>query len=177
MGLRRQTLNLSLNNSDCSKPVMRLEIVSRSEAQTAALARGVAKLLRPGDVVFLTGPLGAGKTFFVRHAAFALGVLGPVTSPSFTMAQTYEGEVRVHHLDLYRLSGFTAEDVVDFEPFFEGDAITFIEWPEQAESFLTGPALTIRLDHVDLDSRRISLESRNQEMNQGLEQLLAGTGD
>ena len=58
------------------------------------------------------------------------------------MAQTYAGDITIHHLDLYRLSGFTAEDSADFEPFFESDAITFVEWPEQAEPFLVNRSLS-----------------------------------
>ena len=134
-----------------------MEIVSRSTQQTARIAALLASLLRGGDVVFLIGELGAGKTYFIRKAAEALGVSEPVTSPSFTMAQTYRGKLTVHHLDLYRLAGFKAEDAIDFEPFFEPGAVTFIEWPEQAEPFLERPAVVIRLEHLDPESRRISI--------------------
>ncbi len=156
---------------------MTTELVSRSEARSAALAQGLARLLEAGDVVFLTGPLGAGKTFFIRHAAAALGVTEPVTSPSYTMGQTYSGAVRIHHLDLYRLAEFTAEDAVDFEPFFEQDAITFIEWPERAEPYISRPDVVVRLDHVDINSRRISFEANREDLRQELEKLVAGARD
>ena len=155
---------------------MPLEILSRSEEQTAGVASGFAKLLRAGDIVFLIGQLGAGKTFFIRHAAEALGVGEPVTSPSYTMAQTYSSIIRIHHLDLYRLSSFDAEDSMDFEEFFEDGAITFIEWPESAAPFIEKPDAVIRIDHVDLNSRRISIESRNDRIAGGLETLNANTG-
>lgn len=156
---------------------MLLEILSRSEELTASMATAFAKLLQPGDLVFLIGQLGAGKTFFIRHAAEALGVHEPVTSPSYTMAQTYSGAVRVHHLDLYRLSSFNAEDSMDFEDFFEEDAVTFVEWPESAEPFIEKPDAVIRIEHVDLNSRRIIFDSDNQRIASGLEKLHAGTGD
>jgi tRNA threonylcarbamoyladenosine biosynthesis protein TsaE len=155
---------------------MPLEFISRSPEQTAALAVGLSRLLKPGDVVFLIGQLGAGKTFFIQCAAAGLGVSEPVTSPSFTMAQTYSGETTVHHLDLYRLAKFTREDAIDFEPFFESDAITFVEWPEQAEAFLEKPDVVVRLEHLDINSRRIFFTSRRNELQQGLEQLVAGAG-
>ena len=79
---------------------MQLRFKSDSELDTANLAAGFALLLQPGEVVLLRGELGAGKTFFVREAARALGVSGPVTSPSFTMAHTYRGNLVVHHLAL-----------------------------------------------------------------------------
>lgn len=155
---------------------MPLEILSRSEAQTASVAAGFAKLLRAGDIVFLIGQLGAGKTFFIRHAAVALGVSEPVTSPSYTMAQTYSGVVRIHHLDLYRLANFDAEDSMDFEEFFEDGAVTFIEWPESAAPFIEKPDAVVRIDPVDLNNRRITIESSNNRIAGGLETLHADTG-
>lgn len=153
-----------------------MEILSRSEAKTASVAESLAKLLLPGDLVFMIGQLGAGKTCFIRYAAKALGVDEPVTSPSFTMAQSYSGVIRVHHLDLYRLSSFSAEDAIDFEDFFEKDAVTFIEWPERAELFIEKPDVVVKLEHVDLNSRRISIESSNDRITCGLEKLNARTG-
>lgn len=154
---------------------MPVEVISRSEAQTAALAAAVASLLKPGDVVFLTGQLGTGKTFFIRAAARELGVSGPVTSPSFTMGQTYSGRTRVHHLDLYRLREFGPEDAVDFEPFFEDDAITFVEWPERAAAYLDKPAVDIRIDHVDVKTRGLTFRA-NKDLIKTLEKLIAGSG-
>ncbi|MHB9112441.1 MAG: tRNA (adenosine(37)-N6)-threonylcarbamoyltransferase complex ATPase subunit type 1 TsaE [Thermoleophilia bacterium] len=155
---------------------MPLEILSLSEEQTAGVAAGFAKLLRPGDIVYLIGQLGAGKTFFIRHAAEALGIRDPVTSPSYTMAQTYSGVITIHHLDLYRLSSFRAEDAMDFEEFFEDGAITFIEWPESAAPFIEKPDAIVRIDHVDLNSRRISIDSSNSRIASGLEKLHVDTG-
>lgn len=153
-----------------------LSALLASEEETETFARAVARLLAPGDTVFLSGPLGAGKTFFIRAAARALGVREPVTSPSFTMAQTYHGRVAVHHLDLYRLADFSAEDMPDFEPFFEPDAITFIEWPRRAEPFLEAPALMLELEHADLSSRRVRVAGGRADMIKRLEDTYAGAG-
>ena len=155
---------------------MQVELISRSEEHTAALAAEIAHLLNPGDTVFLKGQLGTGKTFFVRAAARELGVGEPVTSPSFTMAQTYSGIVIIHHLDLYRLSYLQAEDIADLEPFFEGDAITFVEWPELAEPILGKPVLLIEFEHVDEHSRRLRSICSENRISGKMEKIFAKAG-
>lgn len=150
--------------------------LSRSEADTGRLATEIAGRLEGGDVVFLRGPLGSGKTFFVRAAAAALGVTEAVSSPSFTMGQTYAGRLPVHHLDLYRLSSLTEEDLIDFEPFFAGDAITFIEWPELAAPYLENPAVVVDLEHVDPQSRRITVTCRDAVLARILKEQLERAG-
>jgi tRNA threonylcarbamoyladenosine biosynthesis protein TsaE len=108
---------------------------TQSAAETEAAGAALAAELRPGDVILVSGELGAGKTTFVRGALRALGVTGPVTSPTFVVGQLYEGAaVRLAHLDLYRLQGLDDEDPGLLDPYFGPDTITFVEWPEQAES-------------------------------------------
>lgn len=150
---------------------------SDSEDATCRLAEAVVSLLHPGDVVTLSGQLGAGKTFFIRAAARALGVDQPVTSPSFTMAQSYKGSLPVHHLDLYRLPVFDIQAEADFSSFFEPDAVTFIEWPEVAERYIATPAIAIRISHQDEHSRQFEIDCKTQEMTGSLEALIAGIGD
>lgn len=103
---------------------------SRSAAETEALAAGLARRLRPGDVVLVSGELGAGKTTFVRGACRALGVTVPVTSPTFTIARRYDGDVPVSHLDLYRLADVAAEDPGLLADELGLDRVAFVEWPE-----------------------------------------------
>ena len=91
----------------------------------------LAAQLEPGDIVLVTGELGAGKTTFVRGALRALGVTGSVTSPTFVVGHVYEGaDATVSHLDVYRLAGMEDEDPGLLDPFFAPDAIVFVEWPE-----------------------------------------------
>ena len=101
-----------------------------SAAETEALAARLAARLRPGDVVLVSGELGAGKTTFVRGAARALGVTEPVTSPTFVVGHLYDAGVA--HLDLYRLGGLDDEDPGLLDPYFGPELITFVEWPERA---------------------------------------------
>ena len=128
----------------------------RTEEIAAELAAG----LRPGDVVLLTGDLGSGKTTFVRGAARALGVSGPVTSPTFTIGQRYEGRVPVSHLDLYRLagdSGLAGEDPALLDDYLTADAIAFVEWPGPAAAVIAQPAAKVELVHAGGDERLITI--------------------
>jgi tRNA threonylcarbamoyladenosine biosynthesis protein TsaE len=140
---------------------MRLE--SESAERTEELAARLARVLRLGDVVTVSGELGAGKTTFVRGACRALGIEVPVTSPTFTVGHRYPGNPDVSHLDLFRFQGFSAAEWGDLEPYFEA-AITFVEWPEAAADALPPVRVEVRLSHVDPERRTIELESDDREL-------------
>jgi tRNA threonylcarbamoyladenosine biosynthesis protein TsaE len=134
--------------------------VSEGPEETERLAADVAARLAPGDVVLVSGELGAGKTTFVRGAARALGVDEPVTSPTFTIGQRYAGRVPVSHLDLYRLGGLEGEDPGLLDDYLTPDAIAFVEWPEVAGPGLPDVAVAVRLSHEGEDRRRVEVEWR-----------------
>jgi tRNA threonylcarbamoyladenosine biosynthesis protein TsaE len=125
---------------------------------TAAIAAHLAATLRPGDVVLVMGEMGAGKTTFVRGACRALGVQGPVTSPTFTIGHRYRGDVDVSHLDLYRFESVSPAEWGDLEPYFDG-AVCFVEWPEAAGDALPAPRFRVVLRHAGADRRLIEIES------------------
>ncbi len=125
-----------------------------TEALGAELARGLAA----GDVVLIHGELGAGKTTFVRGAARALGVSGPVTSPTFSIAHRYRGaRVIVSHLDLYRLQSLHSEDPELLEDYLAADRIAFVEWPEAGAGELPHARARVTLAHAGGDRRRIDV--------------------
>ncbi|HEY5142781.1 MAG TPA: tRNA (adenosine(37)-N6)-threonylcarbamoyltransferase complex ATPase subunit type 1 TsaE [Solirubrobacteraceae bacterium] len=129
--------------------------------ETEQLAAQLAAALGPGDVVLLSGELGSGKTTFVRGACRALGVHGPVTSPTFTLARRYEdGSVPISHLDLYRLAGVADGDPALLDEELAPDRIAFVEWPEADEAQLTGArvAARVRLEHLGGDRRAVTVE-------------------
>ena len=113
--------------------------------------------LQPGDVVTVSGELGAGKTTFVRGACRALGVTQPITSPTFTIGHRYHGRVDVSHLDLFRFRDVSAAEWGDLEPYFD-DAIVFVEWPEAGAGVLPAPRLSVRLQHGDGGTRLVTIE-------------------
>jgi tRNA threonylcarbamoyladenosine biosynthesis protein TsaE len=144
-----------------------LEIVSASPQETEALAARLAERLEPGDVVTIAGELGSGKTTFVRGACRALGVVDPVTSPTFTIGHRYRGRVEVSHLDLYRFAGVSPAEWGDLEPYFDG-AIAFVEWPEAGQGTLPPARVRVELGHVDERRRRVLLDSADHALLEDL---------
>ena len=145
-----------------------VEAETGSAAETEAVAARLARGLASGDVVLVSGDLGAGKTTFVRGACRALGVTGRVTSPTFTIGHRYSGSVDVSHLDLYRFRGFSPAEWGDLEPYFEG-AVVFVEWPEAGRDALPAPRASVRLEHVDVDTRRVVVDADDETLLEGFE--------
>jgi len=139
---------------------MPTEVVeTHGAAETEELGARIAARLAPGDVVLLSGELGTGKTTLVRGACRALGVPGPVTSPTFTIGQRYEGgRLPVSHLDLYRLQTLEGEDPALLEDYLRPEGVGFVEWPGAGAGRLDLPALEVRLTHVDEEWRRIEVD-------------------
>jgi tRNA threonylcarbamoyladenosine biosynthesis protein TsaE len=135
-----------------------METITGSPAETEALAALLAGRLSAGDVVTISGELGAGKTTFVRGAARALGVTGPVSSPTFTIGHRYEAPTPVAHLDLYRIAGLDPEEWGDLEPYFDG-TVAFVEWPEHGGDWLPEARAVVTLGHVDESHRSVRIDS------------------
>jgi tRNA threonylcarbamoyladenosine biosynthesis protein TsaE len=132
-------------------------------AETEALGARLGAALAPGDVVLIEGELGAGKTTFVRGAARALGVDGPVTSPTFTIGQRYPAPMPVAHLDLYRVGGLEEEDPGLLGDYLGPDAVGFVEWPGGEEGTIARFARVVarvRIEHAGGDRRIVRIERR-----------------
>ena len=112
---------------------MALRFRTRSEEDTYAFGRALGAFLRPGDALLLSGDLGTGKSVLARGAARALGVEGPMPSPSFTIMFPYEGECPVYHFDLYRLSGPDEFEAAGLYEWFGGAGVCLVEWPETVD--------------------------------------------
>jgi tRNA threonylcarbamoyladenosine biosynthesis protein TsaE len=131
---------------------------TRSATETEAVGAQLAERLGPGDVVVISGEVGAGKTTLIRGAARALGVTEPVTSPTFTIARRYVGgRLPISHLDLYRLEDIETEDPALLDDYLGGDAVAFVEWPAVGIERLGRPALEIRLEHAGEDRRTVEI--------------------
>jgi tRNA threonylcarbamoyladenosine biosynthesis protein TsaE len=130
---------------------------SNSPQETEAAGAELASHLTPGDVVLVSGELGSGKTTFVRGACRALGVAGPVTSPTFTIGQLLAGAPEIAHLDLYRLGSLAGEDPALLEDYLTPERVGFVEWPAVAEPALERVTARVLLEHAGGDRRRITL--------------------
>ena len=129
--------------------------ITRSEEGTLRLARDLAARLRAGDVILLSGDLGAGKTAFVRGVAEGLGIdPDEVSSPTFTIVHEYRGgRLTLYHADLYRLDRTGAEDL-GLGEMGAADGVLAIEWPDRL-THLAGGAIRVDLEIVDATTRRI----------------------
>jgi tRNA threonylcarbamoyladenosine biosynthesis protein TsaE len=133
-------------------------VVTADAAATEAVGRSLGERLRPGDVVLLAGELGAGKTTFVRGACRALGVDGPITSPTFAIANRYPADgLTVAHLDLYRLASLADEDPDLLDDYLGADRVSFIEWPTPDLPSLGRDPIRVTLEHLGGDRRRIEV--------------------
>jgi tRNA threonylcarbamoyladenosine biosynthesis protein TsaE len=135
--------------------VLSFETLSPEETEQAGA--DLAGRLAPGDVVLVSGELGTGKTTFVRGACRALGVDGPVTSPTFTIGHVLSGDPEVAHLDLYRLGSLAGEDPALLEDYLTSDRIGFVEWPAAGEPAFERVAVRVLLEHLGGDRRRITI--------------------
>ncbi len=136
-------------------------MVTASEAETQAVASELAATLKPGDVLLLSGDLGAGKTTFVKGLAAGLGIdPNEVSSPTFTLLHEYRGgRLTLYHADLYRLDK-TATDDLGLEETGVRDGVLAIEWPDRLSHDISDAKL-IRLEIVNDASRRITIETTN----------------
>ena len=129
--------------------------VTRSEDETADVARELAAALKAGDVILLSGNLGAGKTAFVRGLASGLGIdPEDVSSPTFTLVHEYRGgRLTLYHADLYRLERIATEDI-GLEEMGVADGVLAIEWPDRLAHAMPG-AREVQIEIVDENRRRI----------------------
>jgi tRNA threonylcarbamoyladenosine biosynthesis protein TsaE len=135
-----------------------------SVEETRSLASLLSKVFQAGDVVVLSGDLGAGKTAFTQGLGLGLGVEHPVTSPTFTLANKYEGEITLNHLDVYRLEHFQEVEELGLSELIDSNSLTVIEWGNVISSVLTEGYLEISLSLGEsLDERTIEFRLIGQQ--------------
>jgi tRNA threonylcarbamoyladenosine biosynthesis protein TsaE len=136
---------------------MTAEVASRSPEDTQAAGERLAGTLGPGDVVALTGELGAGKTCFVQGLARGLGIQGGATSPTFVLVNEYRGRLPVHHVDAYRTESLSELLDLGLEEMFDGSGVTVVEWADRLGALL--PARTVHVDITGVgdEPRRITI--------------------
>lgn len=125
-------------------------------AETKALAAALAELTRPGDLLLLSGDLGAGKTAFAQGFGRGLGIDEPITSPTFTLAREYQGgRLRLHHLDVYRMEDITELFDVDLPELLDDEAVVLVEWGDAIVAAVPADYLEVALRLGEGDDDRI----------------------
>lgn len=142
---------------------MSLKVQSLSAADTLNLGKQLGKVLKGGDVICLVGDLGAGKTVLAKGIGEALGIEGPMTSPTFTFMQEYSGcaqgeVIRLIHMDLYRLKYPEEVEVIGVEDAFQENCICLIEWPEIARDYLPEDRLELWMEGSGEETRAITFQ-------------------
>ncbi|MEE9448328.1 MAG: tRNA (adenosine(37)-N6)-threonylcarbamoyltransferase complex ATPase subunit type 1 TsaE [Arenicellales bacterium] len=121
-----------------------------SSEQMMAFSQQLAPNIKAGQVVFLEGDLGAGKTTLVKGLLAAWGYAGVVTSPTFTLLESYDlADFSAHHFDLYRMESAEELEMIGARDLFNTSSICLLEWPQKAAGFLPQPDLTIVIEYVD----------------------------
>lgn len=136
-----------------------------TEQDLQQLAGKLAQVVQPGAVIFLHGPLGAGKTTFSRGFLAALGHRGKVKSPTYTLVEQYHlGAVTINHFDLYRLDDEVELEQIGVRDYFQPSTICLIEWPEKGAGLLPQPDIQCEIDFAS-DGRTITLAACNERAN------------
>lgn len=149
---------------------MGVEIRCTGPAETMAVGRRLASLLRPGDVVLIEGDLGAGKTTFIAGVAEGLGVDEEITSPTFILARTYSGLVPLTHADVYRMD--TLGEVADLDLIEEAaDGVLMVEWGTAVEQSMPASRLVVHLEVSGQDTRILRFDPLGDWSDRPLEEL------
>lgn len=134
--------------------------LSQSEEETFQIGINLAKTLNKGAAVSLEGDLGTGKTALAKGIARGLGIAEPITSPTFTIVNTYEGIFMLHHFDIYRLNDEDELYAIGWEEYFDGEAVCLVEWGDRFPHMLPEPFIRIKIERnpAHFDERRIRVE-------------------
>jgi len=137
---------------------MEIELLSSQEVDTLFVARTLGSILKPGDVVALTGDLGAGKTVFCKGVGEALGIPADrILSPSFTIVSEHQGRLPLCHVDVYRLSSEEEALDIGIDEILSGDRVCLVEWAEKIRFLLPTDCIRVTFSILGGDRRRISL--------------------
>ncbi len=148
-------------------------IHSQSASETIRIGKKIGGLLEPGDMIALTGELGAGKTQLTKGLAAGMGVKRPgyVSSPSFTLINEHEGRIPLYHIDLYRLETQIEAQELGLEEYFKGNGITVIEWADRIPSLLPDEIFQITVRYTGKNTRSIEISGRGKRYENLLSKL------
>jgi tRNA threonylcarbamoyladenosine biosynthesis protein TsaE len=151
-----------------------MTITTFSDEETRALGEALGRRLEPGDVVGLSGELGAGKTVLAQGLARGLGVEEPVSSPTFALVHEYRGRLPVWHLDTYRVRSLDELPDLSWSDLLAGGGVILVEWPERIAPALPAERLDVALSYGEGDTRVLEIVPRGERMQRLMRELAAG---
>lgn len=133
-------------------------LISKNEDESRRIAFDLGKNAKPGEVYSVTGTLGAGKTLMAKEFARGLGITDDITSPTFTILEEYAGKIPFYHFDLYRIESPEEIELMGFEEYFYGNGVSWIEWAEKCGSLMPEKHISVTIEIISDEERRITLE-------------------
>ncbi|TFG47120.1 MAG: tRNA (adenosine(37)-N6)-threonylcarbamoyltransferase complex ATPase subunit type 1 TsaE [Dehalococcoidia bacterium] len=154
-----------------------LIINSGTPVVTRRIGRIVGKALVAGDVILLTGPLGAGKTTLTQGIARGLDIIGSVMSPTFVLMRELKGRLTLYHIDLYRLENLPEISDLGLDDYFYGDGVTVVEWADRAGTLLPEDYLRIDLEYAGEKARSLQVIASCGRYKKLLDELVEKYGE
>jgi tRNA threonylcarbamoyladenosine biosynthesis protein TsaE len=149
-----------------------LKIISNSEEQTYKLGEYLGRALQQGDIICLTGDLGAGKTAFTKGIGIGLDIKEFITSPTYTIINEYDGRIPLFHFDVYRLEGVEEMYELGYEEYFFGDGAVVIEWADIVKDIIPSERLWITiLRGKEDDNREIMFDASGERYQKVIKEL------
>ena len=142
---------------------MQIRLHSHSTSMTHDIGRAIGANVGPGDIVLLSGALGAGKTTLTQGVVWGLGSSEYARSPTFVLVNEYQGSLPVYHMDLYRLDSFEEVDGLGLDDYLYGDGLCVIEWADKAPGYFPERHLLVSIRSISDEERELTVESALQE--------------
>lgn len=145
-----------------------MEFIVDTADSTMKLGRKLGELMHSGDIVCITGDLGAGKTHFTKGFAKGLEINEPITSPTFTIVNEYEGRLKLHHFDVYRVCDPDEIEAIGFDEYIFSDAVSIIEWSNFIEELIPKEHIWVdikKVPELGMDFRKISIKFYGDRYN------------
>jgi tRNA threonylcarbamoyladenosine biosynthesis protein TsaE len=148
-----------------------MNLTTASPEDTQRLGEELGRLARPGDILLLSGELGAGKTCLTQGIAWGLGIEGYATSPSFVVMNQYQGRLPLYHIDLYRLDSVAEVMDLGLDDYLYGEGVCVVEWADRAPQAFPAEHLRIKISYLSDNGRRFEFESSGKRYVELLSQL------
>ncbi|HHV47297.1 MAG TPA: tRNA (adenosine(37)-N6)-threonylcarbamoyltransferase complex ATPase subunit type 1 TsaE [Tissierellia bacterium] len=149
-----------------------VKIILKSKEDTERFGIKLGKLLKEGDIISLTGDLGAGKTTLTKSIGKGLDIKDYITSPTFTLINEYKGRVALYHFDIYRLEDMENLYDLGYEDYFYSDGVTIVEWGDKIKDLLPDYTINIHIDKGEgLEERIVTIDGQGERYDQIVKEL------